>query len=341
MTTNFSQLFGNIRTPEDYRRAKEEFELNKQLKRGQLDVQRAKIEQAQAEAANPTSNLPATLQVNAAIESALKKGDYDTANRIAWLTRSQAYGVDTFGPQGNTPETFQPFKPKAPVETQPVAQSEYVPTGQSIMPSGGSIAQQLAAKGALEAGAKERSKLQQQLAISPNIKEREAYASKTGAERAAREQKNIDEIRENQKIAPVIDDLRELNRISPSIPYAGMTQWARRMTPGTSPEEAAVDLMKQKRLQMAAPLAKQLGVNPTDKDFQATLDSIFDIEASKESRALQIEALADRIDRRQAQLMGQEAPQKSGARREMEALQGKFKKSGGRLVYNPATGEFE
>jgi len=127
-------------------------------------------------------------------------------------------------------------------------------------------------------------------------------AKKTAANAADRAAKRQDEYDTNEKILPAIDSLQELNEQSPTIPYAGKTQWVRRLMPGTSPEEAAVDLMRQRRLELAAPLAKQLGVNPTDKDFQATLDRIFDIEASKPSRAQQIEALVGNITNRQKQL---------------------------------------
>jgi hypothetical protein len=58
---------------------------------------------------------------------------------------------------------------------------------------------------------------------------------------------------------------------------------------------------------LAAPLAKQLGVNPTDKDFQASLDRIFDINASKSSRAAQIEALSNRIKSRMRTIGGGES----------------------------------
>lgn len=118
----------------------------------------------------------------------------------------------------------------------------------------------------------------------------------------------------NEKVLPVIENLRSLNEQSPSIPYAGMTQWARRLYPGTSEEEASVDLMKQARLELAAPLAKQLGVNPTDKDFQASLDRIFDIEASRESRKRQIDALEKRIQQRQGQLSGSQQQTKTDPR---------------------------
>lgn len=68
--------------------------------------------------------------------------------------------------------------------------------------------------------------------------------------------------------------------------------------PGTSAEEKSFDLLKQARIDLAAPLAKQLGVNPTDKDFQASLDRIFDMGTTQESRAAQIQELQNRINQR-------------------------------------------
>lgn len=106
----------------------------------------------------------------------------------------------------------------------------------------------------------------------------------------------------NAKTLPIIEELKGYNEQSPTLAYANLQQPFRKLYPGTSPQEAAVDLMTQARIDLAAPLAKQLGVNPTDKDFQSSLDRIFDISASKESRANQINALEGRIRARQQQL---------------------------------------
>jgi hypothetical protein len=62
----------------------------------------------------------------------------------------------------------------------------------------------------------------------------------------------------------------------------------------------ALDLLQQERLNLAAPLAKQLGVNPTDKDFQASLDRIFNVNSTKSSREAQIQNLLDQAQARQA-----------------------------------------
>ena len=51
--------------------------------------------------------------------------------------------------------------------------------------------------------------------------------------------------------------------------------------------------LRQLRLNLAAPLAKQLGVNPTDKDFENTLNQIFNENESKATRRAQINLLID------------------------------------------------
>lgn len=96
-----TSIFQQIKSIDDYKRAAQEFELQKQLKQAQIQENQAK---AAAAVANPGGSLPATLQVNNAIQKALQQGDAETANRIAWLHRSGAYGVDTFGNQMSIPE---------------------------------------------------------------------------------------------------------------------------------------------------------------------------------------------------------------------------------------------
>jgi hypothetical protein len=99
----------------------------------------------------------------------------------------------------------------------------------------------------------------------------------------------IDQIKAiNEKAfdAPYMDNLSKLARISP---FEAQRQKAMQM-----------DLLRQARTDLAAPLAKQLGVNPTDRDFQASLDRIFDISSSKESRAAQLMSLEQRIIDRMA-----------------------------------------
>lgn len=253
MVDFFSQ-FGRIRTPEDFQRAREEFELNKQFKRGQLDVQKAQIAKAQKEAANPLSGAPATLQINAAIQKALDAGDYDTANRIAWLQRSQAYGIDTFGSQGNTPETFKPFTPKTTSAQEPAQQPErpmgqgivpsydkpeYVPTGQSILGGSSSITQQLANKAAIESGAKKRAELQQQMDLSPEIKRREAEQAAIGARQGAIQTELGERASVMPQLMETVNQLSDLGKIA-TYTYGGQAADFLRRQVGAEPSEGAV-----------------------------------------------------------------------------------------------------
>jgi hypothetical protein len=97
-----------------------------------------------------------------------------------------------------------------------------------------------------------------------------------------------------------IQSLKGLNEKSFSS-FAGVKRVAGRFDPtGYSDEKTnATDALVQARTDLAAPLAKQLGVNPTDRDFQASLDRIFDLNTTQESRAIQINALEQRIKDRQ------------------------------------------
>ena len=93
----------------------------------------------------------------------------------------------------------------------------------------------------------------------------------------------------------IFDELLSLNQGTIDAPYAEAFQPFLKV--GGSDKATKLDLMKQARLELAAPMAKQLGVNPTDKDFQASLDRIFDATASKKSRAAQINSLRKRAER--------------------------------------------
>jgi len=98
---------------------------------------------------------------------------------------------------------------------------------------------------------------------------------------------------------PILESMLQYNKGTINAPYAGSApvEFGTRML---NPQAATnMDLLKQNRLELAAPLAKQLGVNPTDKDFQATLNRIFDENASKESRDAQINNLIRRVKIRQ------------------------------------------
>lgn len=121
-----------------------------------------------------------------------------------------------------------------------------------------------------------------QLAMNPRI---------ANAEKASADQAN------DALTNPIIQKLKDLNANSFGS-YAGEKTVLSRFDPsGLSNKQAiATDQLMQARIEIAAPLAKQLGVNPTDKDFQASLDRIFNLSSTKESRAAQIDALAAGIE---------------------------------------------
>lgn len=180
-----------------------------------------------------------------------------------------------------------------------------------------------------KAAADETGKKEVDLDINPKI----AGAEKTAELNAVRDGATTDAAILDAQTLPIIQDLKGLNEKSFNAPYLDTIQPIAKVT-GIGKEQATTtDLMKQARLDMAAPLAKQLGVNPTDKDFQATLDRIFDINASKESRAAQIQALENRIKA------------KASARRTVTGAPAAPTAPPAapkpRLKYNPATGDFE
>jgi hypothetical protein len=107
------------------------------------------------------------------------------------------------------------------------------------------------------------------------------------------EAKKADLIATNKNAIPLIEDMIKFNRNTLDMPYAEMLRLPTRML--SSDQATNLDLMQQNRLELAAPLAKELGVNPTDKDFQASLDRIVDLNASKKSREKQLQNLLSRI----------------------------------------------
>lgn len=100
--------------------------------------------------------------------------------------------------------------------------------------------------------------------------------------------------------APILQEMIRINQDTFDAPYAGALQGPAKIA-GFEKQTTAYDLLKQSRLELAAPLAKQLGVNPTDKDFQASLDRIVDTNSTKASREAQLQQLLNRIQARQGQ----------------------------------------
>lgn len=104
---------------------------------------------------------------------------------------------------------------------------------------------------------------------------------------------------------PIVNQLLSMNEKGFDMPYSGVGLPLARLVPDASVQDkvGATELMLQARTDMAAPLAKELGVNPTDKDFQASLDRIFNINSTKESRRAQIQALVYRSQARKKERM--------------------------------------
>lgn len=102
---------------------------------------------------------------------------------------------------------------------------------------------------------------------------------------------------------PILRDMLKQNSQTIDAPYAGnaVVKMGTRVYDKATGSDVTgpMDLLQQNRLEIAAPLAKQLGVNPTDSDFKNTLNRIFDENASKESRNAQIQNIINKIERRQ------------------------------------------
>jgi len=105
-----------------------------------------------------------------------------------------------------------------------------------------------------------------------------------------KESKKIEQTAQDSMAIPVIERMIARNDKTLNIPYAEALQGVSRAIPNKDIQDHVnnIDLIKQDQITLAAPLAKMLGVNPTDKDFKATLESIVNLNASPESRKLQL-----------------------------------------------------
>lgn len=96
--------------------------------------------------------------------------------------------------------------------------------------------------------------------------------------------------RQKEKISKsgvsLVDTMLKYNEKTGSGAYQGLKQPFKRSV--GDKEAKAFDLLSQTRLRLAAPLAKQLGVNPTDKDFENTLNQIFNENADRDTRESQL-----------------------------------------------------
>lgn len=301
-----------------YQRDKDAFE--RRLLEGKLGVMMQRAQQG--------ADLPATIQIANEVQEALRNGDRERANLLMQVHKTLDKGVLAYG---NTPNAGggdygldlptenvtgqvtgqQALPPVFDGVIDPVEESRQAilrqqeQTGQvnpyqrpeltgvqyapAAMPGYGQAVGSIAAtKKGMETDAANASDDYWKPLTAAKVKEQT-----DAVERNTKLRSEVDDAR---KTIPIIEELQNLNDQSPTYAYADLQQPFRKAWPGTSPEEAAVDLMRQARLDLAAPLAKQLGVNPTDKDFQASLDRIFDISATKESRQQQINALKRRIE---------------------------------------------
>lgn len=252
--------FTNLKTIDDFRRADEEFQLKKQAVE-----QNAKLMQMKQQQMQSGGTLPSAIQI---------------ANKLGELRKAQdTQGINDLIMGGKLAD-------RGLVQLD---DGSYLPAegyGAAI----GSI-------GAQKKGMEQQAQKNVDLAMNPLI---------SGADTSAKNQADINSIApkefEQKRVSadigaketmPIIGNLLQLNEGTIDSPYASAFQPFLKV--GGSDKATKLDLMKQARLEAAAPLAKQLGVNPTDKDFQASLDRIFDINATKESRAAQIAALGQRV----------------------------------------------
>jgi len=129
-----------------------------------------------------------------------------------------------------------------------------------------------------------------------------------------------DQSKADDDLLPVLKDMLSFNSKTLEMPYAGTAQPITRLTNQEAAENMA--LLKQRQLKIATPLAKQLGVNPTDKDFQNTLDQIFNENESRSTREKQIQSLITDIEKRQGKYdpKKQREEKSRRARRESEQV---------------------
>lgn len=236
----------------------------------------------------------AVIQINDAIKAALNNGDLKEANRLMSLVRSGAYGVDTYT-QNDLPPQYRTQQPTSNVTTAelPPLQDGNVPNATNVGSVAEQQAQNAARKKQLESDAVNQSDLKYKPDIAYNTEAEKQKAEREGIAPKELETKRSQAYVAALEAAPLLKTLKDLNEGTIDAPYAAAFQPILKMT--DSQKAVNLDLMKQARLELAAPLAKQLGVNPTDKDFQASLDRIFDISSTKESRAAQIKALTNRV----------------------------------------------
>lgn len=259
-------IVGNLRTFDDYRRADEEFQMRKAEQQAKLEALKFKMQNPQLD-----DNVPSPIKIADEIGKARKAA---RAGDPEALLRLQDLGV------------------AAKMYDKGFASS--LDGGVASLPGYDKL---LAERKGLISAADEQAKQIQKTAFEPRReglkKTEEEMATLAAMEPKKREEKRIETKIAAEETAPLLESLSALNKGTIDAPYAAAFQPFLKV--GGSDKATALDLMKQARLELAAPLAKQLGVNPTDKDFQASLDRIFDINATQKSRGAQIEALKTRV----------------------------------------------
>ena len=338
MASQFSELFNNIKSIDDYKQAREAFEQEKRLKNAQAMLYEQK-------ALNPEmgGNLPANLQVFNKLLELDKAGESDKFNMLYSLARSAAYGVDSHGGMGNTP---RPQASPNPVMPNPVDLSGERPdwyvapeqgeqddpavlndqlnssTNQTPQPRL-TIAEQIAQNAGLKKTAETNAVNQSDLGYKPQIAGSVESATRAAEiaslEDKANEEKRIEANAGADEAAPTLEYLLQLNKGTVESPYAAAFQPFLKVA--GDKRATNLDLMKQARISFAIPLAKLLGTNPTDRDLEATLDGIFDINATQASREAQILAFAQKLKQKKALYNGNA----SGATRDLKNIDINFK----------------
>tara|TARA_A200000159_G_C7208351_1_gene290981 strand:- start:177 stop:794 length:618 start_codon:yes stop_codon:yes gene_type:complete len=156
-----------------------------------------------------------------------------------------------------------------------------------------------------------------QMAEEENIKLRAEFEGLKGAARQKFVMEELDKRLSDESMLPILNEMIKTNRQTLDMPFAELVNAPARIM--ASDQANAMDSLKQDQLSLAAPLAKMLGTNPTDKDFQASLDQIINLNSTKEGREQQLIKRRDRILRKMDKAPPQkQAPKSSGAVNYME-----------------------
>ena len=125
------------------------------------------------------------------------------------------------------------------------------------------------------------------------------FAEGTARQKLKVQSEKFDEFIINSKNIPLVEQMIKFNEGTVDLPFAEMIDPAAKLL---SPEQADnLSLLRQNQLELAAPLAKALGVNPTDKDFEASLRRIVDLNSTKTGRKKQLNNILKRMKERSGQ----------------------------------------